>query len=142
MLCFTDNSIRHQSFVYTYLNDQTVLFQAIQFSKNNLFARSFNVKLFYSTHWLNPIRCSTLGPSGPGSDEGVLCIRQCSSITGASPSDFSVRVLLLCRDVVGVFYNPSRLDWKEKRNDKQEEFKKEEKKWFVEYLEQQKMEKG
>ena len=31
LLCITDNSIKHQSFVYTQLNDQTVLFQTIQF---------------------------------------------------------------------------------------------------------------
>ena len=31
LLCITNNSIKHQSFVYTQLNDQTVLFQAILF---------------------------------------------------------------------------------------------------------------
>ena len=31
-LCITDNSIKHPSFVYTQLNDQTVLFLTIQFS--------------------------------------------------------------------------------------------------------------
>ena len=31
LLCITNDSIRHQSFVYTQLNDQTVLFQTIQF---------------------------------------------------------------------------------------------------------------
>ena len=35
------------SFVYTQLNDQTVLFQAIQFSISHLFALSLNVKQFY-----------------------------------------------------------------------------------------------
>ena len=29
--CSTKNSIKHKSFVYTQLNDQTVLFQTIQF---------------------------------------------------------------------------------------------------------------
>ena len=33
-------------FVYTQLNDETVLFQAIQFSISHLFALSLNVKLF------------------------------------------------------------------------------------------------
>ena len=37
LLCITNNSIEHQLFVYTQLNDQTVLFQAIQFSTSHLF---------------------------------------------------------------------------------------------------------
>ena len=32
LLCITNNSINHQSFVYTQLSEQTVLVQAIQFS--------------------------------------------------------------------------------------------------------------
>ena len=32
VLCFTNNSIKHKSFVYTRLNDQTVLFLTTQFS--------------------------------------------------------------------------------------------------------------
>ena len=35
--CITNNSIKHQSFVYTQLNDQTVLFQTIQFSISTQF---------------------------------------------------------------------------------------------------------
>ena len=50
LLFNTDNSIRHQSFVYTKLNDQAVLFQAIQFSISQLFSLSFNVKQFYLTY--------------------------------------------------------------------------------------------
>ena len=34
MLCITNNSIKHHSFVYTQLSGQTVLFQATQFSVN------------------------------------------------------------------------------------------------------------
>ena len=30
LLCITNNSIKYQSFIYTQLNDQTVLFQTIQ----------------------------------------------------------------------------------------------------------------
>ena len=37
LLCITNNSIKHQSFVYTQINDQTVLFQTIQFSISHLF---------------------------------------------------------------------------------------------------------
>ena len=41
--------IKHQSFAYTQLNDQTVLFLKIQFSIRHLFTLSLNVKtvLFY-----------------------------------------------------------------------------------------------
>ena len=34
----TNNSTEHQSFVYTHLNDQTILFLTIQFSISHLFA--------------------------------------------------------------------------------------------------------
>ena len=121
MLCITNNSVKHQSFVYTQLNDQTDLFQTIQFGICHLFALSLNVKQFYSTH-----RYSTLSDvtnpdqSGPGSDgnEGVLCIPQCSGITGSSPFDYLVPypghsfggILSLCRDAVYVFCSHSWLD--------------------------------
>ena len=38
LLRIINNSIKHQSFVYTQLNDKTVLFQAIYFSISYLFA--------------------------------------------------------------------------------------------------------
>ena len=47
LLCITNNSIKHQSFVYIQLNDQRVLFQTIQFPISHLFALSLNVKQFY-----------------------------------------------------------------------------------------------
>ena len=68
---------------------------------------------------------SFLGATTPGQsvpanngNEELLRIPQSSSITGASPSDsfvsyirtLVVGVLPLYRDVVGVFYSPSRLD--------------------------------
>ena len=81
LLCITNNSIKHQSFVYTQLNDLTDLFLTIQFSINHFYALSFNVNSIW------PIDrtlsgATTLGQSGPGSDgnEGVLCIPQSSSI--------------------------------------------------------------
>ena len=60
------------------------------------------------------------GRSGPESDgnEGVRCIPQSSSITGATTSNclnfisrtlIGVEVLRLNRDAVGVFYSPNRL---------------------------------
>ena len=88
-------------------HDQTVLFQAIQFSRSPLFAYSLNIKQFYLTK---------RGPESNG-NEGVLCIPQSSSITEASPTDCSVSypglslgdVLPLCRNTVGVYYGPNQL---------------------------------
>ena len=37
LLCITNNSIKPQLFVYTVLNDQTILFQTIQFSISTVF---------------------------------------------------------------------------------------------------------
>ena len=37
LLCITNNSIKHQSFIYTQLNVKTVLFQIIQFSISTQF---------------------------------------------------------------------------------------------------------
>ena len=42
--------LKHQSFVYTHLNDQTVLLLTIQFCISHLFALSLNVKQFYLIH--------------------------------------------------------------------------------------------
>ena len=50
LLCITSNSITHQSFVYTLLKDQTLLFLTILFSISHLFALSLNAKQFYLTH--------------------------------------------------------------------------------------------
>ena len=50
LLCIIDNSFKHQPFIYTQLNDQTVLFQAIQFRISHLFAHSLNVKQFFLIH--------------------------------------------------------------------------------------------
>ena len=48
LLCITNNSIKYQSFVYTQLNDQTVLF-LLNFACH-LLAPGLNVKQFYLTH--------------------------------------------------------------------------------------------
>ena len=80
MLCITNNLIKHQSPVYTRLNDQAVLFQTINFCLNRLFAHGLNVKEFHLT---------LSGKSGPGNNgnEGVLHIPQKPALTGTSPSD-------------------------------------------------------
>ena len=49
LLCITNNSVKHQSFVYTSLNDQ-FLFLIIQFSASHLFGHSLNIKQSYLTH--------------------------------------------------------------------------------------------
>ena len=119
LFCITYNSIKHLSFVYTQLNNQTVIFLTIQFNINHLFALiKFQTVLI--NPYIGPCRgATTPGQSGPGNDgnEEILCIPQSSSITKASPSDCLMpypghtlgRVLPLCRDAVGVFYSPSRL---------------------------------
>ena len=80
----------NKSFVYTPLNDQTVLFLTIWLNQNHLFAHSLNVnvKLFYLTHRWDPIRYNPPNKSGPesNSNEGVHHIPQ-SSWAGASLSD-------------------------------------------------------
>ena len=50
LLCITNISIEHQPFLYAQLNDQSALFQTIQFNMGHLFAFSLNVKQFFLTH--------------------------------------------------------------------------------------------
>ena len=100
---------------------KTFLFQAIQFSQTvpiQTIQFSISMQLVLFNPEVQPLSgATTLGQSGPGSNhnKGVLCIPQSSSITGTSPSDCLVSyqdthwegVLPLCREAVGVFYNPS-----------------------------------
>ena len=108
LICIPNNSIKHQLLVYTKLNDQKVLFQTIQFS-------------VYSSIWLIDRTLSgatTFVQSGPWSNrhEGVLCISQSSSVTKASPSDYSVmhKILIgeayLCAEMQSV-YSATQADW-------------------------------
>ena len=108
LLCIINNSHKHQSFIYTQLSDQTVLFQTIPFSISTVFClhtvewssrtipnNSFEINnTVYTSHksfW--PIDRTLSGATTPcqtpGSDnnEKVLSIPQNSSITIASPSD-------------------------------------------------------
>ena len=50
LLCVTNYSIKHQSFLYTHFNGQIILFQRIQFRIMHSFALILNVKQFYLTH--------------------------------------------------------------------------------------------
>ena len=56
LLCITNNSMKHRSFIYTQLNDSTVLFQIIQFNKSHLFARSLNASFDLTNRWY-PTKC-------------------------------------------------------------------------------------
>ena len=114
-LYITNNSIKRQSFAYTHLNNQAVLFQTIQFSI--LFVcTQFNF-IWLSVRTLSS--ATTLGQSAPGSkgNEGVLWIPQSSCLTEASLSVFFnvinrtliEEVLSLYRYAVGVFYIPWQL---------------------------------
>ena len=83
LLRITNNSIKHQSFIYTPLNDSIVLCLSNQFSVS--FVRSqFKRHIVLFDPEIGPYP----GQSGPGSDgnEGVLHIPQISK-PGASPSD-------------------------------------------------------
>ena len=51
LLSITNNSIKHQSFVYSELKDQTILQKEIQICINDLFGLSLKGKQSYFTHW-------------------------------------------------------------------------------------------
>ena len=72
-------------FVYIQLKVKTVLFQTIQFNISTVWMSNSSIWAIDRTL----SGATTPSQSGPGSDgnEGVLCIPQSSSITGASPSD-------------------------------------------------------
>ena len=81
LLCITNSSVKHQSFIYTQLNVKIDQFQWIL----------FNINTQFTSIWLidrTTAGATNLGQSGPGSDstEGILPISQSSSITGASLS--------------------------------------------------------
>ena len=110
-----DNNNKHQSFVYTLLNVQTVIFQTIQF--NTVLVWSIDRTLSGAiTVFVWPIDRTlsgaiTSGQSETGSDgnEGMLSIPQNSRVTGTSPSDYlvsylgnSLGVLSYNRGAVGV----------------------------------------
>ena len=105
----TNNSNKHQIFVYTQLNDQTVLF--LENLACHFFAHGLSVKQFYWTHRKDLSRTTTSGESRRGrNDKRVLHILQ-SSKTGVSPSDCLVSyvghslgwVLPPCRDWANMF---------------------------------------
>ena len=50
LLCIIDNSIKHHLFVHTHLNDQTVLFQTIQFN----IITQFKCQTLLFEAWIGP----------------------------------------------------------------------------------------
>ena len=123
MLCITNNSIKHQSSVYTQLTDQTVLFK--QFSRSHLFIYSLNVKQFYSTHREDPFRCYLSSSEwtweqwqwrgtlySPKPQGWWLTFRWFNVISWTL---VMLGVLTLCRNAVSVFYSPSRLGGSKER---------------------------
>ena len=87
---YHNNSIKHQSFDYIQLNDQTDLLQTIQFRVVTLFSSTWPIDRNLSD-------VTTPGQIRPGSNgnEGIFHIRQISSNTGAMLSDCFVLYLWL-----------------------------------------------
>ena len=104
MLCITNNSIKRQTFVYTHLKVETVLFQTIQFSISTQCSSIWPIDRALSG-------ATALGQSRPRSDgnKGVLHIPQNSRLFSVISRTLVEGVLHICRDAVGVFYNSSRL---------------------------------
>ena len=71
----TNNSIKHQSFVYIQLNDQTGLLQTMQFIISHLFVHNLNVK-----QWIGPNREKQLMAS---LDPGAMAISVYSAFSKA-----------------------------------------------------------
>ena len=125
--------MKHQFFVHTQLNDQTVLYQTIQFSISHyLFALSLNVKQFYLTHRLNSFRCYHSGLGWTRKQwqwRGILHSPKLQHYRSFTIRLFCVisrtlvgEVLHLCRDAVSVFYSPSWLGWERLRNGRRDVF--------------------
>ena len=115
VIYITCNPIKHQSFVYTHLNDQTVLFQTIQFSISTQF-KCQKVQVY---PLIGPSQVLTLRVRV---NLGVMAMKGYSAFPKATtllePHQQIVSCLqetcwvgdlILCSDPVGVFYSPSRL---------------------------------
>ena len=108
MLCIINNSIKHYSFVYTQSNGQTVLFLTICFNIIHMLAHSLNVKQFYLTNRLDPIRCYH--------SRSEWTLEQChwrGTLHFPKLKHWSLTIWChwCCRDAVGVFYRLSWLGW-------------------------------
>ena len=118
MLCITNNSVKHQSFVYRLLNDQTVIFQTLRFRISYLFAQ-FKCQTILFGPWVEPYQVL---PLRVRMDLGAMAMKGHSAFP-KSPTllephhqiglcrnqDTMGLFLPLCTDAVGIFYSPSRL---------------------------------
>ena len=119
MLCITNNSIKDQSFVYTQLNDQTVLFLTIQFGISPSFVHHLNDKQFYLTHRYDPMRYYHSTPEWTREKwqwRGTPHSSNLQHYWSLTIGLFNVisktligGVLPFCRDAVGVFHSPNPL---------------------------------
>ena len=115
LLCITNNSIKHRSFVYTLLNVQKILFQTIQFSASPLFALSLNGKIVLFDPLIGPYLVQSLQtrvdlgamamkgyPNSPNLQHywslpaRLFCVISRTLVEGRLP---------LCRDTVSIFSN-------------------------------------
>ena len=78
--------IQPQSFVYTYLNGQTVLFLSIRFNVSHFFAQWSNSSIWPIDRTLSVATTQCQRGSGSNNNDGVFCIPQ-SPKTGDPPSD-------------------------------------------------------
>ena len=115
LLTITNNSNKHQSFAYKQINDQTVLFQAIQFSML-LVCIQFKCQTVLFDLKIRPYQVL---PLRTRVDLGVMVKRGTSQssklqydrsltirlFSVISRTHRGVSVFPFCRDVIGVFYN-------------------------------------
>ena len=115
LLCISNNSIKHQSFVYSQVNYQTFLLIAVQFSITNFFTVLMSNS---SSRPVDRILSGSTTPSQSGpesnSNEKVLYFPQSLNIRffNRISSTLVGWVLPFCRDAISVFYSPSRLSWR------------------------------
>ena len=114
--CITNSSLKLQSFVYTQLNDQTVLFLTIQFNVSHLIAHSLNVKhfkplievlLLWAIEDMEVIvmKGYSAFPKSPA------LLKTFNGLMSLSGHSLRGRVLPLSREAVSIFYKFSQLGW-------------------------------
>ena len=85
LLIVTNNSIKQQTYAYTWLIDLKVLFQTIQFSISTAIS---SIQLIDRT--ISGATTSVQSGTGSNGSKGVLCVLQSSSIRETSQSDYLV----------------------------------------------------
>ena len=72
LICISNNSFKHKSFVYTQLDDLTVLFQTIQFSISHFFTFMFKCQTLLFDSLTGPYR---VPPFWVSVDMGTLALK-------------------------------------------------------------------